>query len=58
MIYVGPTVSYRNDKWWAALTIAPQVWGRNYDGNADNNRSLDLEHNERIQLRFIIGIDL
>lgn len=58
VIYVGPTVSYRNEKWWAALTIAPQVWGRNYDGNADNNRSLDLEHNERVQVRFMIGIDL
>ena len=58
VIYVGPTVSYRTEKWWAAFSIAPQVWGKNYDGNPDNNRSLDLAHNERIQLRFIIGIDL
>jgi hypothetical protein len=57
-VFVGPTVSYRNDKWWAALTVMPQVWGKNYGGNPDGNTRLDLDHNERLNVRFIIGIDL
>ena len=58
VINVGPTLTYRTEKWWAALTVMPQVRGWNHDGNADNNTHLDLEHNERIQVRFVIGIDL
>jgi hypothetical protein len=57
-VYVGPTISYRTDKWWAGLSIMPQVWGRNYDGNPDGNPHLDLDHNERLNVRLIIGIDL
>lgn len=56
--YVGPAVSYRTEKWWAALSVTPQVWGKNYDGNPDGNTHLDLAHNERLQVRLIIGIDL
>jgi hypothetical protein len=57
-LYVGPTVSYRAEKWWFALTVMPQVWGENYHGNPDNNTHLDLLHNERLNFRFIVGIDL
>jgi hypothetical protein len=57
-IFVGPTVSYHTDKWWLALSVMPQVWGCNYGGNPDNNTHLDLDHNERLNVRFIIGIDL
>lgn len=57
-LYVGPTLSYRTDKWWAALSVMPQVWGENYNGNPDNNTHLDLDHNERLNVRLIIGIDL
>ncbi|MEY4386034.1 MAG: hypothetical protein RLY20_1317 [Verrucomicrobiota bacterium] len=58
VINVGPTLSYHTEKWWAALTVMPQVRGWNPDGDADNNRNLDLEHNERVQVRLLIGIDL
>lgn len=57
-VFIGPTVSYRTEKWWAAFSIAPQVWGENYGGNPDGNTHLDLAHNERLQVRLIIGIDL
>ena len=58
VINVGPTLSYHTEKWWAALTVMPQVRGWNHDGNPDNNRNLDLDHNERLNVRLIIGIDL
>ena len=57
-VFVGPTVSYRTEKWWAALSVMPQVWGKNHDGNPDGNIHLDLDHNERLNVRLIIGIDL
>lgn len=57
-LYIGPTLRYRTEDWWAALTVMPQVWGENYGGNLDNNTHLDLVHNERLNVRLIFGIDL
>ena len=57
-VYVGPVVSYRAEKWWATLTVMPQVFGRNWDGVNDGARNLDLVHNERINIRLIFGFDL
>ena len=56
-VYVGPVVSYRQEKWWAALTVMPQVWGKNYDGGGDGNPRIDFEHNERINVRLLFGIN-
>jgi hypothetical protein len=55
-VYLGPVVSYHQEKWWAALTIMPQIWGKNYDGGGDGNATLDLVHNERVSVRLIFGI--
>lgn len=56
-LYLGPVVSYRTERWWAALTVMPQIWGWN-EGNPDGNTRLELTSNERIQVRFLVGIDL
>ncbi|MBI3876529.1 MAG: hypothetical protein HY300_11365 [Verrucomicrobia bacterium] len=55
-LFLGPVVSYRQEKWWAALTVMPQVYGANFIGNPDNNRHLDLEGHERVNVRLIFGI--
>lgn len=55
-LYLGPVVSYHQEKWWAALTVMPQVWGKNYDGGGDGNARLDLVHNERVNVRLLFGI--
>ena len=54
-LYLGPVVSYRQEKWWAALTIMPQIFGVNYIGNPDHNSHLDLEGHERVNVRLLIG---
>jgi hypothetical protein len=55
-VYVGPVLSYREEKWWAALTVMPQVYGANFGGNPDGNPHLDLEGHERWYVRLIAGI--
>ncbi len=34
----------------------PQVYGRNFDGDPDNNRHLELTDHERLNVRLIFGI--
>jgi len=56
-LFVGPVVSYRQEKWWAVLTILPQIYGANFGTDPDANKHLELEGHERLNVRFIIGID-
>lgn len=57
-LFVGPVVSFRQEKWWATLSVMPQVWGRNYEGDPDGYRNLELEGHERYNVRLLIGISL
>jgi hypothetical protein len=57
-ISIGPVATYTEEKWWATLTVLPQVYGNNFQGNPDNNRWLDLEGHERLDVRLIVGIGL
>jgi len=54
-IFLGPVVSYRTEDWWATLTVMPQIYGKNYEGNPDDNTSLVLDEQERINIRLLIG---
>lgn len=54
-VFVGPVVSYRRLNWWAALSVMPQVYGANYQGNVDNNSHLELEGHERLNMRLLFG---
>ncbi|HWH67842.1 MAG TPA: hypothetical protein VNT26_00535 [Candidatus Sulfotelmatobacter sp.] len=51
-------VAYRQEKWWAALTVMPQVFGANCDGNPDLHNHFELEGHERWNARLIVGISL
>ncbi|HWH68239.1 MAG TPA: hypothetical protein VNT26_02600 [Candidatus Sulfotelmatobacter sp.] len=55
-LYVGPVVSYQQEKWWAALTVMPQIYGTNFDGNPSKSDHLELEGHERWNARLIVGI--
>jgi hypothetical protein len=50
--------SYRQEKWWAALAVMPQVFGANFHGNPGGNSWLELEAHERVTIRLVIGISL
>jgi len=55
-LFLGPVVSYRQEKWWAALTVMPQIFGANFGGDPDGNGLLELEGHERVNIRLVFGI--
>ena len=50
--FVGPNVHYGTSKWWATLTVLPQVSGR-----PDDEDGLNFSEHERIEVRLIAGIN-
>ena len=54
-VFLGPVVSYHNEKWWAALTAMGQIYGWNNDGLADGNRHLELVDHEKFNVRLLFG---
>lgn len=57
VLYLGPVLSHQAEDWWLAVTVMPQVWGRNYHGDPDGEPDLDLSSNERVQVRVLFGLD-
>jgi hypothetical protein len=55
-LFLGPVVSFRQEKGWAALTVMPQIYGANFGEYPDGNRHLELEGHERVNIRLILGI--
>ncbi len=55
-LYVGPTLSYHRQKWWAAVSVLPQVYGATFTGDPDANQHLELEGHERLNFRLLVGI--
>ena len=54
-LYLGPVVSYHRSKWWAALSVMPQIYGGNFSGDPDRNHHLELEGHERLNVRLLFG---
>ena len=55
-LYFGPVINYRYERWWATLTVMPQVWGATFHNeNPDGNTHLELEGHERWNTRLIVG---
>ncbi|MEP6663182.1 MAG: hypothetical protein ABJC04_05900 [Verrucomicrobiota bacterium] len=55
-LFLGPAINYRQEKWWATLSVLPQIYGANFGGDPDGHRNLDLEGHERVNVRLIFGI--
>lgn len=55
-VFLGPVVSYRQEKWWAALTVLPQIYGANFMREPVGSGYLDLRDHERVNVRLIVGI--
>ncbi len=49
--FVGPALSYRTDRWWATLTVMPQL-----HGTPDTEDGKELDEFERLEARLIFGI--
>lgn len=56
--FVGPAVTFRQENWWASLTVLAQVYGDNEnDGiDPDGESNLVLDAHELINARLIVGI--
>jgi hypothetical protein len=50
--FVGPNVHYGSGKWWATLSVMPQI-----DGHPNTHAGMDLVNQERLQVRLIFGIN-
>jgi hypothetical protein len=57
-LFIGPVVSYRREKWWTALTVMPQIFGTNFNGNPGGDSQLELEAHERLNVRLLFSISL
>ena len=57
-VYFGPVVTYQEEKWWATLTVMPQIYGANFSGDPDRNDQLELEGHDRWNVRLILGFSL
>jgi hypothetical protein len=55
VLYGGPVLAVAREGWWAALTVAPQLVA--FKGASQNSR-LDLDHNEKLRARLLLGFDL
>ena len=51
-VFLGPTLHYNTNRWWATLTFLPQVAGL----RGDTQDGLNLDEFERMEVRLIFGI--
>ena len=56
-LFLGPVISYREEKWWAALTVMPQIYGWNNSESQDGDSQLELNDHEKINIRLLIGFN-
>jgi hypothetical protein len=52
-IFAGPNLHYANRRWWATLTVFPQLTGW-----PETKGGRDLAHFEKLQVRLKIGVNL
>ncbi len=56
-LFLGPVIGYHHREWWAALTVMPQIYGANFNGNPGGDSQLELEGHERVNIRFLFGME-
>jgi Family of unknown function (DUF6662) len=52
--FVGPALHYGTERWWATLTVLPQVWGW---PNSQGKGGLTLTDHERLEVRLKLGFN-
>ncbi len=56
-LFLGPVLSFRQEKWWAALTVLPQIQGWNDPSSRDGHPHLELRDHEKVNIRLLIGFN-
>lgn len=51
-VFVGPVLHYGSERWWATLTVLPQVWGW---PDSRGKGGLTLDDHERLEVRLKFG---
>ena len=51
-LFLGPNLHYANKRWWATLTVLPQITGW-----PANSAGRDLEHFEKTEVRLKVGVN-
>ena len=54
--YIGPSVSFSQDKWWAAVSVLPQIGIGDNKNNTNNN--LELVEHEKLEIRALLSFEL
>ncbi len=54
-LFAGPSLSYSGGEWWSVLTFMPQLGA--FVGQSDGHFR-DLEHQEQVQVRLLMGFHL
>ena len=58
VFFVGPVVTFRQERWWITVTALAQLYGKNYqDVDPDSKSNFELEGHEYLNVRCIVGID-
>lgn len=55
--FLGPAVSFAQKKWWAALSVLPQLGAAKSEEHAGDTK-LDLHEHERVQARLLLGFHI
>ncbi len=54
-VFVGPVLHYAAQRWWATLTVLPQVYGK--PQVEERSRQLELDDHERLEVRLKTGFN-
>ena len=55
-LFLGPVATYTQDKWWATLTVMPQVWGMGTSGGRDLDGESGVELS-KLRIWWCEGLD-
>ena len=54
VVYAGPAVHYASERWWATLSVQPQLWGW---PDQQGTGGLHLDDHERLEVRLKLGFN-
>ena len=54
-LYVGPSLHYSAERWWATLSVLPQVFGGPDRGEPSSENGFHFEEHEQVHIRLEVG---